>query len=118
MDSNTTADAVRVIAARVALDEASRKRYNAQRPVFDLPRNEAECAVTESALGDAQSAYIAARRVARHIDPLDVLSVGHEQAVIADRGTGFMDEALVGARCDAVWSAAMAVARELRAEGM
>lgn len=118
MDRSIKTDAVSVIAARVALDEASRKNYNAQRPAFDMPRNEAECAAAERALGDAQRAYIEARRVARHIDPLDVLNVGHEQAIIADRGTGFMDDALAGVDCDAVWAAAMAVARELRAEGV
>lgn len=111
-------DIVRLIASRCALDEARRRNYNAQRPVFDIPRNEAECASAEAALGDAQGSYSSVVSGAAAVSPLDVLDVAHEQAVMLDRGRGFVADGLDGYGCDAVWAAAMGIARDLRAEGL
>lgn len=117
MDVTTRENIVRLIASRAALNEARRKNHNAQRPVFDLPRNEAECASTEAALGDAQGAYNNVARGAEGVNLLDVLDVAHEQAVMLDRGQGFVADGLRQYGADAVWAAAMGVAHDLRAKG-
>lgn len=118
MDANKRDRIVRLIASRAALNEARRKNHNAQRPVFDLRRDEAECASAEAALGDAQGAYSNVARGAEGVNLLDVLDVAHEQAVMLDRGQGFVADGLRQYGCDAVWAAAMDVAHDLRARGV
>ena len=111
---------VGLIAARAAMNDAARANHNAQQPIFDMRRDEAECAAAEAALGDAQGVYNDALREAGAVDPLVVLKVGHEQAQMLDRGQGFVADGLghyasIHGGCDAVWAAAMGVARDLRA---
>ena len=112
---------VSLIAARAAMNDAARTNHNAQQPIFDMRRDEAECAAAEAALGDAQGVYNDALREAGAVDPLVVLKVGHEQAQILDRGQGFVADGLSDyagrpGGCDVVWAAAMGVARDLRAK--
>jgi|GEM_PF-3828323 len=114
--------AVQLIAARAALNDAARANHNAQSPVFDMARDEAECTAAEAALGEKQGSYGDAMLRLGTVDMLVVLKVGHEQAQILDRGQGFVADGLSDyagrhGGCDAVWAAAMGVARDLRAKG-
>ena len=118
MDVTTRENIVRLIVSRLALNEAQRKNHNAQRPAFDLRRDEAECAAAEAALGAAQGAYSNVARGAQVVNLLDVLDVAHEQAMMLDRGQGFVADGLGQYGCDAVWAAAMDVAHDLRAKGV